>query len=644
MTNAENLVWILIILPIAAGLLGLAPLTAPVRKALLLPASLILAVAAVWLTVTVASGGPVVVALPGQWDNVLTVFDFALIAYFLYAGVKARHNLVTLLALCAAGGLGVLKFAWLDAHQAVEAVFYIDMLSSLMCLVICIVGSIIVLYALDYMPAHEAHRHLEKSRQPQFFLYLVGFLGVMNGLVFADNLLWLYFFWELTTLCCFQLIGHDLTGEARDNALRALWMNLLGAVTLVAGTGLVFQLTGSLSIQKLVGSGQAAPALLLALALLCFTGFTKAAQAPFQSWLLGAMVAPTPVSALLHSSTMVKAGVYLVLRLAPAYAGTTLSVMVALFGGLVFMLTSILAISQPVSKRVLAYSTIANLGLIICCAGINTDLAMAAALALIVFHALSKGALFMAVGMVEQQIGSRNIEDMEGLGFRSPLLTISMVVGMLSMLFLPFGVAFSKWAAIEAAGVEAGWFIAVTAFLAVGSAATLVFWAKWIGRLTTRVPAKVREDKPFLAYAGILTLVVSTVVLSILAAPLMKWLVLPAQAGMGYGQPFDLSGWNLFTQNGSLTPWALFIAVGIAVLLPALFVKSPPGEQRPPAYLCGINVAGDDAQFKSVAEAPVNVTVGGTYWTNAFGEQKLTTFINWAALAGLAALFVGVIL
>ncbi|SFH27933.1 ech hydrogenase subunit A [Desulfotomaculum arcticum] len=644
MANAENLVWILVILPIAAGLLGLAPLPVPVRKALLLPVSLILAVAAVWLTVTVASGGPVALVLPGQWDTVLTVLDFAVIAYFVYVGVTARHNLVTLLAVIAAVGLGVLKFAWPGTHDAAGQVFYIDMLASLMCLVICIVGSIIVLYALDYMPRHEAHLHREKSRQPQFFLYLVGFLGVMNGLVFADNLLWLYFFWELTTLCCFQLIRHDLTGEAKENALRALWMNLLGAITLVVGTGFVYQLTGSLSIQTLIGSGAVAPVALPALALLCFTGFTKAAQVPFQSWLLGAMVAPTPVSALLHSSTMVKAGVYLVLRLAPAYAGTTLSVTVALFGGLVFMLTSILAVSQPISKRILAYSTIANLGLIICCAGINTDLAMAAALALIVFHAVSKGALFMAVGMVEQQIGSRNIEDMEGLGFRSPLLATSMVVGMLSMLFLPFGVAFSKWAAIEAAGAQAGWFIIVTAFLAVGSAATLVFWAKWIGRLTTRVPAEVREDKPFLAYAGILTLVAVAVGLSILVAPLMQWLVLPAQVGMGYGRPFDLTGWNLLAQNGSFTPWVLFIALGIAVLLPALLIKGPSKEQRSPAYLCGINVDDDDAQFKSVAEAPVTVSVGGTYWKTAFGEEKLTPFCNWAALVGLAALLVGVIL
>jgi ech hydrogenase subunit A len=339
---------------------------------------------------------------------------------------------------------------------------------------------------------------------------------------------------------------------------------------------------------------------------------------------------------------MVKAGVYLVLRLAPAYAGTTLSVMVALFGGLVFVVTSILAVSQPVSKRVLAYSTVANLGLIICCAGINTDLAMAAALALIVFHAVSKGALFMAVGMAEQQIGSRDIEDMEGLGFRTPLLASAMVVGMFSMLFLPFGVAFSKWAAIEAAGTEGGWFIAVTAFLAVGSAATLVFWAKWVGRLTTQVKGEAREEKPFFAYAGTIGLVGTAVGLSILIAPLMQWLILPAQAGMGYGRPFDLTGWNLFTAVGSFTPWVLFIAVGLAVLLPALLVKGPAGTETAPAYLCGVNVDGD-RRFRSVADSPVPLAVGGTYWTTLFGEQKLTPVFNWAALVCLGALFVGVI-
>ncbi|MDI6710931.1 MAG: proton-conducting transporter membrane subunit [Bacillota bacterium] len=646
MASAETLVWALVLLPVAAGLIALLPLGGAGRKALFVPVALVMAGASVYLTAGVAAGGPIAIGLPHSWDTVLTVLDFALLAYFIYAGLAARHSLVTGLAAAGALGLAYLKFARLSGYTPAEPVFYIDMLSAVMCLVISIVGSLIVLYALDYMPRHEEHLGLEKSRQPQFFLFLAGFLGVMNGLAFADNLLWLYFFWELTTLCCFQLIRHDLTGEAKDNALRALWMNLLGAVALLAGTGLAFQQTGSVSVQKLIDIGGAGSGILPALALLCFTGFTKAAQVPFQSWLLGAMVAPTPVSALLHSSTMVKAGVYLVLRLAPAYCGTTLSDMIGLFGGFVFMVTSILAVSQPVSKRVLAYSTIANLGLIVCCAGINTDLAIAAGIALIVFHAVSKGALFMAVGMVEQHIGSRNIEDMEGLRFRTPVVGAAMVVGMLSMLFLPFGVAFSKWAAIEAAGLEEGCFLVITAFLAVGSAATLLFWAKWTGRLLTAGagPRERREDAPGLAYLAVTGLVAGAVVLSVFIAPLMKRLVIPAQVGMGYANPFDLTAWNLVTANGSFTPWALFIACAVAVLLPALWVKGPEADGTAPGYLCGVNVDGGDEKFWSAGGAAVPVATGGSYWASAFGEEKLTPVFNWAALAGLAAVFLGVIL
>jgi ech hydrogenase subunit A len=152
------------------------------------------------------------------------------------------------------------------------------------------------------------------------------FLGAMNGLVFANNIYWLYFFWEVTTLCCFELIAHDLTKEAVNIAAKALWMNSVGGTAFVLAIIYLYANHGgaeALSLQNIIngGFGQAAVAM-LPIALLCFTGFTKAAQMPFQGWLLGAMVAPTPVSALLHASTMVKAGVYLVVRLAPIYVGT----------------------------------------------------------------------------------------------------------------------------------------------------------------------------------------------------------------------------------------------------------------------------------------------------------------------------------
>jgi len=636
----EQLVSLLVLLPAVVALACLVARGAA-QRALLVPTMAVLMAAAVALTLRVLPQGALSFTPAAGWETVISVLDYVLVAYFLYVGLVSRHALVLGLAGLTAVLLPAVQFGVLGGHTLVEPVLYVDPLALIMCLVISIVGGLIVIYATDYMPAHEAHLKLERTRQPQFFFWLVVFLGAMNGLVFANSLPWLFFFWEVTTLCCYQLIRHDLTDEAKENALRALWMNLIGSAAMLAGIGLAYGYAGTLSVQDLLAGG-GAPLALLPLALFCLTGFTKAAQVPFQSWLLGAMVAPTPVSALLHSSTMVKAGVYLVLRLAPGYAGTALSLLVAVFGAFVFMATSLLAIGQNNAKRVLAYSTVANLGLIVCCAGINTDLAIAAGIALIIFHAVSKGMLFMAVGAAEQELHSRDIEDMDALVARMPVLTVAAAIGMLSMLFLPFGVAFAKLAAIEAAGSLAGWFIAVVTFLAVGSAATLVFWSKWLGRLLGEARAGDGETKPVFAYGPVLALAAGAVVLSVVAAPLVAGLVHPALAGMGYNRPFDVAGWHLRTAVGIFSPWLLFIAVGVALLLPALRLRLR-REDVAPVYLCGVNV-GEELKFKAVADEAVPAATGGAYWTHWFGESRLTPYFNWAAVLLLAAIFVGVIL
>jgi ech hydrogenase subunit A len=183
-------------------------------------------------------------------------------------------------------------------------------------------------------------------------------------------------------------------------------------------------------------------------ALLCFAGMTKSAQFPFSSWLLGAMVAPTPVSALLHSSTMVKAGVYLVLRMAPVITGSGVGLAVALIGSGTFLLTSIAAITANDAKKVLAYSTIANLGLIVLCGGIGTSAAIWAGVLLIIFHALAKCLLFLCVGIVEHKLHSRDIEAMSGLLLKLPRLGIMMLIGMAGMFLAPFGMLISKWAVL----------------------------------------------------------------------------------------------------------------------------------------------------------------------------------------------------
>jgi ech hydrogenase subunit A len=648
----ETLIAILILLPLVTAAVGLVVKDEKLRWPLIVLPSAVLVAASVMLLLQVLEYGPFTLTPSAAWDSIILILELVLLAYFLYIGVVRKHVLVLGLS-----GLQFLlfclfKFAWLPSGFKVQPTLYIDLLAVVMCLVISVVGALIVIYSLSYMQNHERHLKLNATRQHVFFFFLVGFLGAMNGLVFANSLLWLLFFWKITTLCCYHLIRHDLNDESEQSALRALWMNLFGGVALLIGMALTYQAVGTLSLVDITGLGTVGPVLLLPLALFCLAGFTKAAQVPFQGWLLGAMVAPTPVSALLHSSTMVKAGVYLVLRLAPAYEGTYLSAVIAVFGAFVFMVTSLLAISQRVSKRVLAYSTISSLGLVICLAGINTGLAIAAAVALIIFHAVTKGLLFLVVGVLEQSVHSRDIEKMEGLSIRLPVISSLAIMGMIVMLFVPFGVLFTKWASIQAAATPfSDWFPLVVVLLATGSAAGMVFWVRWIGRLLSCIsPGDGQPETPqpearfSTSYLVLFSLLAGAVALSVLVAPLVSFLINPATVAMGYAPALETTGWHLKTAFGFFSPWALFIVIALALLLPGLLIKVRPGEAQP-VYLCGENQpAAVGPTFRSMADQSAAVQTGGIYWTQVFGERSLSFWVNGAGIMLLVALFAGVII
>jgi ech hydrogenase subunit A len=593
------------------------------------------------------------------WDSVILVFNYVILALFLIVAIRdiaqrgiSRHNILTIALTLAAGiPLAIFEFSWAP-HTPLEVtpVLYIDHLSIIMCLIISIIGSLICVYAIRYMKDHEEHRmhlgELKETTQPRFFFFMLMFLGAMNGLVFANNLLWLGFFWEMTTLACWGLIRHDETPTAITNAFRALWMCLIGSVGF--SLAIMFLWNSSLntiSLMEVINNGAAAgPVLLLPFALLCLAGFTKAAQLPFQSWLLGAMVAPTPVSALLHSSTMVKAGVYLVLRIAPGFQGTHLSTLIAIYGGAVFLATAILAISQSEAKRVLAYSTIGNLGLIMLCAGINTPLAIAVGIMLLIFHAISKGLLFLCTGAIEHHIWSRNIEDMEGVARNLPLLTGITIAGMLSMLVAPFGVLIAKWGAMEAVSSIGVWSTLVLVLLMLGSGATTVFWAKWIGRFLCHSPVPGSSKmEPFIPlYHGILLMLITfAVVFSILIAPVYNNIIAPALTEAGYtaALAFTTGAWFLKSPIGIFAAWPIFIIITLALLIPALTTRAKPEASRS-SYMCGENVEIGVDEFVAVADERTGLKTGGFYIENILGEGNLNRFVVPAGIVLLVILFV----
>jgi len=618
---------------------------------------------------------------PGAgWGEAITVIDFALLVFFLYTGVTRKNWLVLLFTLAQGIPLAWFEFG-MKAKLEVEPAFHIDSLAAIMTLIISIIGSLICVYGIKYIQDHEHHRNIEKSRQSRFLFWLVIFLGAMNGLVFANNLYWLYFFWEITTLCCFQLIAHDLTKEALNNATRALWINAMGGVTFVGAIIYLYMHGGSesLSIQHLL-SGSAGPAIMiLPLALLCFTGFTKAAQFPFQSWLLGAMVAPTPVSALLHSSTMVKAGVYLVIRLAPAFSpmimgklGLLFGEVVALVGGFTFLAGSLLAVSQTNGKKVLAYSTIANLGLIIACAGINTPLSIAAAIFITLFHAVSKALLFLCAGTVEHIIWSREIDDMEALATKAPVTTLIMGLGILSMFLPPFGMLLGKWMAFEAtasvqriaekmdplmANVMIIPLVLLALFFAVASAATIVFWGKMLGRVlhvlpeTKRTPERISIGYRFplvflLVSAIVISLGISPIYqnfLSLVVSDVIQSAQVNAFAGGLWVEGLGQAGMPAPGLLGSYPVLLLFVILIAALAVPFLMINLKQKELRP-IYLCGDQV-GDAAtdEYMTAGDQKAKIQLGGFYYQNVLGEAVMNPIVNGVAINLLVILF-GVVL
>ena len=268
---------------------------------------------------------------------------------------------------------------------------------------------------------------------------------------------------------------------------------------------------------------------LLPLSLLAVAAFTKSAQLPFQSWLLGAMVAPTPVSALLHSATMVNLGVYLLLRMSPSIVtATSLNWIIALVGGASFLAASVLAITQSNAKRVLAWSTVGNLGLMTMCVGISTSLAITAAVILLLYHAISKALMFLSVGAVKERIGSEDIESMQGIRTTMPFVSLAIFIGVITIVLPPFGMFASKWLISEAAVT----FPFLIFLLAAGFAATFVFYFKWIGTILSAGPGarsvSWKDDPLPRNYKWTLgALMVGAVVLSVLIGPVLRYLIAP---------------------------------------------------------------------------------------------------------------------
>ena len=494
---------------------------------------------------------------------------------------------------------------------------YIDHLSILMCLIVGVIGGLIIIYAVGYMHGYHHHHTDLPDRRYYFFALLFLFLGAMFGFVLSESLLWIDFFWELTSVCSFLLIGYTLEDVAIKNSFRALWMNLFGGLALAIGICYFAYTSNVVSLHGLINLGVGGEKLaIIPVALIAFAALTKAAQLPFSPWLIGAMVAPTPSSALLHSATMVKAGVYILLRLAPAMQGTMTGNMIAFIGGFTFFITSVMAIAQSDGKKVLAFSTISNLGLMVACAGMGRPETVWAGVFLMIFHAISKSLLFQDVGATENSLHSRDIEDMHGLLYILPRLAVFMFIGIAGMFLAPFGMLISKWAAFKAA-IDGNNVIMVF-FIAFGSATTSFYWTKWMGKIISHTHLTEQPEKDITKTNEVISLTIHAILMIALC---MSFPIL----SQVYVRPLLM---EMFGRTTAVLSQGILITLVVVILfvfavpvLAYLFSKNQQANVKL-SYMNGIN-EGNNRTFTDSFGESKTLWLSNYYFYKLIGQRKL---------------------
>ncbi len=497
------------------------------------------------------------------------------------------------LKMTSTGGHALSKIDWIPS-LGISFVSYIDGLSLLFTLLITGIGSLVVLYSIFYLDK-------ERERLNHFYVYLLIFMSAMLGVVQSDNIISLYLFWELTSISSFLLIGYWNTRErSRLGALKSMMITVFGGLMMLGGFVLLGIMGNTFSIRELIANVSSFSdhgLFVLALVLILLGAFTKSAQFPFHIWLPDAMEAPTPVSAYLHSATMVKAGLYLVARFTPIFATSEVWVWtVTGIGLLTLFWGSFFAVKQTDLKAILAFSTISQLGLIMSLLGAasvayHTDetifkLAAFAAIFHLVNHAVFKGSLFMVAGIVDHETGTRDIRKLGGLMSIMPISFTIAFIGSMSMAGLPpFGGFLSKEMFLDAMLAlqhfdqfnfsTLGILLPIVAWVA--SVFTFVYSFYFVFKTFTG--RKREDDLPRTPHEAPVGMLVSPSILAVLVIAIFfipnvvgKWLVKPAVIAIQpnlYSSPADV--------NVTVTAWhgfdypALWLTVAIIAIGSVLF-------------------------------------------------------------------------
>ncbi|MDQ3458643.1 MAG: putative monovalent cation/H+ antiporter subunit A [Deinococcota bacterium] len=490
--------------------------------------------------------------LRGAMGWLVALLPLGLFAYFL-----------SLLPGVAGGEAVTESLAWVPA-LGLNLSFYLDGLSLLFALLITGIGTLIMVYAGGYLGGHP---HLGR-----FYLFILAFMGSMLGLVLTANLLTLFVFWELTSITSYLLIGFKHEDEtSRKSALQALLVTGIGGLVLLAGLILMGMAAGTFELSELLAGGglQEHPMYLGILLLVLVGAFTKSAQFPFHFWLPGAMAAPTPVSAYLHSATMVKAGIYLLARMFPVLGDTAAWIAIVTPVGAVTMLYGgYLAITKTDFKQLLAYSTVSALGTLVLLLGSSLEGAATAAVVFLLAHALYKGAFFMVAGAVDHETGTREIDELGGLRRKMPITAAVAVLAAVSLAgFGPVLSFIGKELVLETV-LESEWArLVLTPAVVLGGAlfvavAAIVTLRPFFGPL--RATPKAAHEAPFSLLLGPALLASLGFVLGLVPVFVTGTLVTPAAAAvLGEPVPVSLYLWHGLNPALALSVTSVLIGLGL---------------------------------------------------------------------------------
>ncbi|GAA4229687.1 Na+/H+ antiporter subunit A [Actinomadura meridiana] len=431
----------------------------------------------------------------------------------------------------------------------------LDALSAVMLVLVGGVGAVVLCYSGWYFGPGE--RLMTGT--------LVAFAGAMTGLVLADNLLVLYVFWELTTVSSFILIGapRPELAESRRAATEALLTTTAFGLVMLAGFVLLGQAAGTYRISALLADPPGGGAADAGVVLVLLGAFAKSAQVPLHGWLPAAMVAPTPVSAYLHAAAMVKAGVYLVARFAPGFAETGAWRPMVLVAGLSSMIVGgLVALRQDDLKRLLAYGTVSQLGLLMILLGDGTRTAALAGMALLLAHGLFKAPLFLAVGALEHETGTRRAECLSGAGRRLPLLAVAATAATASMIGLPPFLGFVAKEAAFKAFAHGGLDAVVLAGVVTGSALTVAYGVRLLHGAFGGASDMPRHKESWGLVGPVIVLAVAGFVVGAFPGPLRE-LVEPYADAVGADSGYELALWHGLGLPLGLSVVALIVGVGV---------------------------------------------------------------------------------